>query len=28
MAQGATSNVAALSDAYAAVYDWVESKLG
>jgi alanyl-tRNA synthetase len=26
MAQGATSNVAALSDAYAAVYDWVESK--
>ena len=28
MAQGATSNVAALSDAYAVVYDWVESKLG
>ena len=28
MAQGATSNVAALSDAYAAVHDWVESKLG
>ena len=28
MAQGATSNVAALSDAYAAVHDWVEGKLG